>query len=258
MVDLQIIVTNYRTPGLLRQFLHSVRKFYPELAGSVFVADIAPTEPIDVQAELGEVDYCRFVENTGYALACNRLATFSESRHIAFFNADTRFIDSNCIYSCLDLLDSSDDYGAVGPLQTKENGQITHAGIFGTNRSRVDRAWKELVSDEVRDIRDDATTISGSAYFTKRSVWDQMTQCKVYKSEFPNVLGGFFPTPLYFEETGYSYHMRNHGYKVVYNGLASMIHEHNKSPGDMHQKALWAKESRLIFSKFCHRHGIEH
>jgi GT2 family glycosyltransferase len=196
--------------------------------------------------------YKSYVDNCGYAYVCNDLATHSDSRYIAFFNADTAFTNPECIPLCLDVL-NGDDVGAVGPAQVDAKGFVTHGGIVGNNTSPKHRAWKERW---VPALVDECISVSGSAYFTKRSAWNEMTQCPIYQTAFPNARGGFLPTPLYYEETGYSYHLRYHGYKVIYCGEAVMLHHWNSSPSSNQHKKM--RDSRELFRDFCDAHGIEH
>ena len=250
----RVIVANYRTDEYLDAFIASFRKFYPDLYGSdkLTVVDINPEQPRSADYHYIPIDF-----NCGYAYAVNLAASETGEEYMGFFNADTEFLNRDCIPSCVDLLEENPDIGVVGPFQYTHQGQVTAAGIFGSNRKRLDRGWKQTVSDEFRDVAD-AITVSGSAYFTKRSLWSEMMSCRIFRREFPDALGAFLPTPLYYEETGYSYHVRSHGYRVVYNGEAEMIHDHAKSPGTLHDKAAKAHESKKIFNRFCWNHGIDH
>ena len=170
-------------------------------------------------------------------------------------NADTEFIDPNCVDSCLDLLDSNDDIAVVGPLQYNAEGRITHAGIFGTNDKPMHRAWLSRDKSSHRYIAD-CVSVSGSAYFTKRVVWDEMTRCPMYREAAPDAEGAFLPTRLYHEETFYSYHVREHGYRVMYNGEAEMIHHHDSSPNP--ERDIKIKESKEQFVAACQVHGMVH
>lgn len=247
------VVVNYHTWDLLDNFIDSMREFYPEYVDSLVI--------VDVETDSKGLDYYEFdnyrssTENIGYAGACNMGAQISPaSEFIAFFNADTEFVDSDVIPRCIEALEDP-EVAVVGPLQYDKRGRITHAGIFGTNTAPRHRAWKQPVSSQVRDERY-AVTVSGSAYFTKRSVWEEMSNCDIYQEVFPEATGGFLPTPLYYEETGYSYHVGAHGYKVLYLGSGEMIHDHNKSPLPSGEKSNMAKISRKMFREFCDQHDI--
>lgn len=250
-LDLDIVVVNYKTDNLLAEFLESVEEFYPELVDNVLIYDV------ESERDWGlKWNFISNPENCGYAYACNVGAQFGSSDFVGFFNADTRFVDSQCLTKCLAEFDDQ-RVGAVGPMQTNSLGEVTHAGIGGTLRKPKHYGWKSKRPDLHRKSRD-VISVSGSAYLTKRSVWDEMWNCPTYREEFPDVEGAFVPTPLYYEETGYSYHLIAHGYKIRYCGNAFMIHEHNKSPGSYENKGKIFKESRAIFRSFCRAHKIPH
>ena len=101
-----------------------------------------------------------------------------------------------------------------------------------------------------------AVSVSGSALFTKRSVWDEMHDCEIFLELFPDAIGSFILTQHFYEETGYNYHVQSHGYEVWYLGSAEMIHEwHKSSPPGTQSKHI--EKSRSTFREFCDAHGID-
>jgi GT2 family glycosyltransferase len=110
--------------------------------------------------------------------------------------------------------------------------------------------------DSFSDI-EEAVTVSGSAYFIRRSVWDELTNCSLYQNFSPSN-GAFLQTPLFYEETFCSYHVRQHGYKVLYNGQAKMIHEWHQSAKEEEgyvQEVL--PVARKMFREACAAHNME-
>lgn len=264
-MSLLSIVVNYKTDDLLEKFLISYDKYVDEIGRKLIIVDVESDDP-DKQFNDRWLPYKHIwrthEENIGYARAVNE-AIASEDGHamyyvnLGIFNADTEFVDEGAVDSCLDLLDSNDDIAVVGPLQYDSRGRITHAGIFGTNEKPMHRAWLSKDKNSHRYI-EDCISVSGSAYFTKRSVWDEMTQCGLYQQAAPGATGAFLPTPHYYEETYCSYHMREHGYRVLYNGKAEMIHEWHKASaidGPIDNQIL--PVSREIFRDACRIHNIK-
>lgn len=254
MQDLQIVVVNYHTYDMLRQFVNSVERFYPEYLDNLFIVDIESNNPSELK-QYEDYYVITTPENKGYAWGCNIAAGGLDTDYVGFFNADTAFIDSNCIQRCIECF-ADPSVGAVGPFQKGKNGLVTHGGIFGTNEKPEHRGWgKRVKRNPYKDVSE-CITISGSAYFTRRDVWQEMTQCDIYQNNFPGAIGGFLPTPLYYEETGYSYHIREHGYKVIYCGEAEMMHYWNSSPSSGQGRKF--KESQSLFRSFMDDHGILH
>lgn len=251
-MDIQLVVVNYKTYDLLDSFIESVHHYYPELVPNLWVVDVES----DLRIVNGVIptQHVTYIRNVGYAKACNDVAAESDSEFIAFFNSDTKFINDTCIPTCIESFDDP-AVGAVGPKQIGD-GVITHAGIVGSNENPQHRGWRSPLIGEFNDVVE-CVTVSGAAYFVRRSAWDKLTECDIYQRVFPEVNGAFLPTKLYYEETGCSYHMRDHGYKILYNGNAVMVHRWDGSAKAGHTGNKHAvNESKQIFGNFCDAHDI--
>lgn len=248
---LDAVIVNYKTPELLRACLDSFEQ-HPATA-------LASLTVVDVQADgNGQTDprarWISLEDNVGYARACNHGARGGHGDIIALFNADIQLTD-NALDACHDALAAHDDWAVLGPRQIDSSGRIRHAGIFGTNTQPAHRGWGQFAAGQYVDVRE-AITVSGSAYFVKRDVWNQLTNCDRYRDLAPDAEGAFLPTPHYYEETFCSYHARAHGQKVIYYGPVTIIHEwHQSSP-----IGGWAEQqlavSKAYFRAACQHHKI--
>lgn len=262
---IDLIVVNYRSPVDLTGFLGSVVSNAPDPPWSLHVVNVDPLdedlqvyEMFDRQPSFrGRMEHVIISENVGYARAVNRAAKHCVRETIGIFNADTR-LKENVANECHNALHSKVEYGVLGPRQVDDEGRVTAAGIFGTNDRPQDRAFHHPNSDEYGDIRDDAVTVSGSAYFVKATVWEELSNCPIYRKSSPTALGAFLPTPLYYEETFCSYHAREHGYKVVYYGPSTMVHRWRKAPRTRGSDALKIVMAKQVFQRACDEHGIRH
>jgi GT2 family glycosyltransferase len=260
---IDVIVVNYRTPEDLSEFVQSYREHPPVVDSTLWVCNV---DTRDADFKLGHAlvsqapqpaFHVPFVENVGYARAVNRAARLSNREVLAIFNADV-VLTKGALQRCYDAIKSHRDWGVLGPLQVNEQGKVTSTGIFGSQSQPRWRGWQVNCRDEWRDVRDDAVTVSGSAYFVRREVWNYLTACEIYNSVHPEAEGAFLPTPHYYEETWCSYHAIEHGWKVVYYGEVEIVHKwHKASP-----VGGWAeqqqKKSQKIFRQMCDYHGIEH
>lgn len=248
---IDIIVVNYRTPNDLRGFIASFEESRPTVPFSLVIVNVDPLEEDERAAWSCNLpfDYTQFLTNVGYASAVNYASTFGDRETIAIFNADTRFME-DVATACHYALQSHSDWGIVGPRQIDNKGLITHGGFLPQ-----ERGFHHPNGEEYGDIRPEASTVSGSAYFIKRTVWDELTECPTYRKTVPGVDGAFLPTPLYYEETWCSYHARAHGHKVVYYGPATMVHNWTP-PGEYARKQI--PLSRDLFHKACNDHGIDY
>lgn len=257
-MNIQLVVVNYRTYDLLQEFVDSYFQFKPTIDSSLIIIDVDSTEDFDsLNLPSNGVHSVRTDWNLGYALSCNYGAYMSDSDYLAFFNADTRFNNNSCVDYCVNFMEENSNVGIVGPLQYDANSKVTHAGIFGSLEKPQHYGWRSKDVDSMRFNRK-AVTVSGSAYFVKRSVWSELTNCDIYRAQFPDVVGAFLPTQHYYEETGCSYHAQSHGYEVWYTGEAEMVHHwHKSSPVGSSVDAKMI-ESKKIFVDFCEAHGIDH
>jgi GT2 family glycosyltransferase len=247
--------------------LESLMTFAPDESKIYLRVNNMSDEDAAVVAKYSDhIEHLEFGENLGYALSVNRLAAKGNGDVIAIFNADIDF-DSYAIQNCVDALLDEDDWGVLGPRSVDSQGRLTHAGIFGTNTSPQHRMWKKADNEKAHDVQE-AVTVSGSAYFIKREVWDQLSACSLYLDACHDIYSGeerqtpkgaFLPTDHYYEETYSSYHARAHGWKVIYYGPEKIIHEwHKSSPvGDPSSDGKM-KKSQLEFRAACAVHGISH
>ncbi len=263
---IELIVVNYQTSGDLNDFIWSYIHSEISVPHTLHIVNVDPT-PADKQMVQSWAKDIRFLysehkDNVGYGRACNHAALYPDREVVAFFNADTR-LTPGVIEGCHGALMANSDWGVLGPRQINRAGKITAGGVYGTLETpSFDGRWNALDRGQFDDVRTDCVSVSGSAYFVKRAVWDELTNCPSFLN-CPEVaalkpIGAFLPTPHYYNETYTSYHAIAHGHKVVYYGPERMYHEwHKSSPvGGYGEKTL--KESLELFRTACDFHDIPH
>jgi GT2 family glycosyltransferase len=273
IVKVDVIVVNYRTLDDLQTFLASyivALKFLPaDIDSELWICDV---DPVDKYVNTNDFygypfHLLEWSSNVGYAHAVNEAAAQGNGEILAIFNADVVLSDPSGIWKCARALYESADWGVLGPLQRDERGRCTHPGIFGTLDNPTWRdGWMVPLHDGLRDVRDDAVTVTGSAYFVDRFLWDELTTCPIYQKFHvdrwqTSPIGAFLPTPLYYEETFCSWHARSHGWKICYFGEVELQHNWHRSIDQNHmeyQAGQWFNESREIFRAACDAHNIMH
>lgn len=194
--------------------------------------------------------------NVGYARACNAGASLGNAPVIALLNCDVQWLpgSSRLVY---ERFMEHPRLGVLGPRTTTSSGEITHAGITKKdNGSDAHRWWMARDESLGRDFIH-VPTVSGATYFVRRSMWEDLTDCPQYQEIAPDAEGAFLPTRHYFEETFCSYHAREHGWDVAYDGSINMIHEwHKSSPVGGIGEQAW-KQSEEFFLRACNEHGID-
>lgn len=250
-----VVVVNYHTPDDLDRFIKSYHN-------SKFDGCTLTVVDVEVESEPTLRPNCDFHSmfrtNVGYGYACNSGAASGTNDVILLANADTLL--NTKMYECYNALMAYHDWGVLGPRQVNFKNKITAGGIIGPPQSPRQRGWNELDVGQYSDIITDASFVSGALYFIKRSVWQELTNCSVWRKFHEDremyCHGAFLATPHYYEDTVCSYHARAHGYKCVFYGPVQMIHEwHQASP-----HGGWADQqfaaSRQMARDFARLHGI--
>lgn len=258
---LDLVVCNYRTPTDLAAFFGSLVHADPSVDVGLTVANVDPLggdkRVVKDWSRKLDLSYVEFQDNVGYATAINRGVAKGEREVCVALNADVS-LRPGVLEACHQALMEHDDWGVLGPRQVDSEGRFTHAGIFGTLGAPKHRAWRER--DDGRSYRDtvEAVTVSGAAYFAKRKMWDELTACSVYMEAAPTAEGAFLPTRHYYEETFCSYHAQAHGWKVMYFGAETIVHEWHRASAIGGHADQQMGPSREIFRAACDLHGIDH
>lgn len=266
-MSVDLCVVHYNTTPLLSRLLDSLHSDIEEFP-KVWTLSIADNDSQDEFVDWMrsnqhkyQIDNLYLNRNIGYSAACNRMAAKTNSEIVCLLNADV-WLTSQDVYDIYQIFLNNPEIAILGPKQRDEHGYITHAGIIGTNTAPKHRGWRELdLDDSLYRDRLECVTISGSAYFVRRSVWNHAMNHHKYRELFPDAVGAFLPTPHYFEETWLSYFARHLGYKVFYDGSVSIGHSwHASSPrpgkGFSEADSMFGV-SREIFRKACDHIGIE-
>lgn len=259
MIDLCVV--NYNTRPLLQRLLNTVHSDYVDNVWNLHLADNGSSDDsvqwMDKMSSSYSLKSYVKNDNIGYSAACNQLATMGNGDIVGLLNADVWFTTQD-MQKIQEIFDADAGVDIFGPKQRDENGLITHAGIVGTNTAPKMRGWREKdPTDELYKDRVDCVTVSGSAYFVRRTTWDAMTNNPLYRQIVPDAIGAFLPTPHYYEETWCSYFARHLGYNIVYDGSVSIGHSwHKSSPvgGEADRKF---SISQKLFRDACDHMGIE-
>lgn len=229
---LDLIVTSYKTPDDLQEFLDSVEKFPPSVPYTVIIVNVCPDEAdreVAIQwAWKHEALVHNFTENVGYGKACNMAATRSWRGCVAVFNADV-VLTKDSLNFCYAAIMQNKSWGVLGPRQVDQRGRFTAAGIFGTDTTPRHRGWMEVDRGQYAEVRDDAVYVAGSAMFLRREVWEELTCCPEYKVFSEGAVGPLLESFLYFEDSWLSMHAKAHGYLNVYLGNTTIQHKWHKA-----------------------------
>lgn len=260
-----VVVTNYRTPDCLELFLKSFNENPPSYPCDLWIASNDPRAD-DLRVIEGSRGHHVIHKNYGYGRTVNSTVLLGMRENIAIFNSNIQFTPGS-LDICLDVLNDKPDRGIVGPRQISSDDRIVSAGFFGVPAK--ERGFHRQDSKEFQDIRD-ASHVSGSAFFVKRSVWQEilgaLRKTPVWEDLYEEGLvttpvpdGAFLPTSSAYEDMGCSFMARHLGYTCTYFGKIAVRHEWAR-PLKMMGASFVNKQrqSKEVFHRVMETAGIDH
>lgn len=267
-MGVSLLVVNYNTRELIQRLVHCLNEDWEPGVWSLHIMDNGSTdgsrEVLERMFSIPElhIDSLEFGENVGYAKSINKLSHADDQEFLCAVNADTWFSTQH-VKSVIESFQTKPNAAVIGVKQMDEQARIRHGGIFWDGvKNPVHRGWSERDPFDAK-YKDclKCWTVSGSIYYMRRSVWDQLASDPLYKKFVPDAEGAFLPTPLYFEETFFSVHAQKHGYEVWYDGTVPTAgHTWNASTGESHNERSVElfREARQMYVATCNLLGIEH
>lgn len=264
-----LLVVNHNTKDKLKRLLDELHKD-DNGSWTLSISDNGSTDGsvdwLAKNAHKYRIEHLYKNANIGYARAVNMMAEDTDSKYLAALNGDVWMCSADA-QAMVEFMNENEDVAIAGPKQRNEKNQITHGGIGGTHKQPRHLFWNAMDHEDAlaRNVRE-CVTVSGSAYFVRRSVWNALSSCPLYHEVHEDLLGepveGAMPALQHFyEETTVSYHLAAHPElgKVVYNGNVSIGHSwHSSSPIGSAYANRGFKEGQKFFRAFCDEHGIEH
>lgn len=125
MLDLSIIIVNYKTPRLILDCLASVYEHTHGITFEVIVVDnqSGDDSQVQIQAVYPDVRWFDMGYNAGFARANNLGIRHAQGRNILLLNSDTLLLD-NLLTRCVQVLDEQPDVAAVGAHQLTRDQQV--------------------------------------------------------------------------------------------------------------------------------------
>jgi GT2 family glycosyltransferase len=125
LLDLSIIIVNYKTPKLILNCLASIHTYTESVDFEVIIVDNQSGDDSQavVLAQYPTVRWFDMGYNAGFARANNYGIKQVKARNVLLLNSDTLLTD-NVLARCVDELDKQPDVAAVSVLQRGSDGQL--------------------------------------------------------------------------------------------------------------------------------------
>ena len=239
-MDLSIIIVNYKTKGFTLSCLKSI--YEADLSGVNFEVIVVDNNSEDNSPQIIGWQYpqVKLIEskvNLGMGGGNNLGMASAKGRYWCVMNPDT-LVFKDTFKSLIAFMDKRPDIGVVGPKQYNPDHSVqdscyrwyglltplyrrTGLGKTAFGRRDLDRF---LMADFNKQSEQEVNWLLGSFLFMK--------------AEAVREIGGFDERFfLYFEDTDLCRRFWQHGFKVVYNPAAEIIHNHNRASA----KTPWYK-----------------
>jgi len=230
-MKLSIIVTNYKTPDLLKLCLESIKQAGIGLDYEIFVVDSeAQEETEDVIKEYfaGSVSLISFKENAGYARLVNAGLAKARGQYILVLNADM-ILFKDSLEKMLQYMEKNSKAGMLGPQLLNFNGSIQDSCFRfyrpmtilyrRTFLGRTEKGKADLAGFLMKNFNHQTTKeidwLLGAALFIR---------AQAFKEVGPMDERYF----LYFEDVDWCRRFHQAGWQVIYFPEAKMHHYHGR------------------------------
>ncbi len=230
VMDLSIVILNYKTARLTRQCIKTIKLYEPKLAYEIIVVDNNSRDGVGamLKERYPDVRFIQTGRNLGYAAGNNVGMKAATGRFVMILNPDIT-VRPGSIEAMVAYLEKHPAIGVLGPKLVRPDGSVdescfrfpTHAipiyrrtPLGRTSRGR--RALEcYLMSDYDRKETRDVDWLLGAVLLFRRSELDRI---------------GLFDERffLYYEDTDWCRRFRRAGYRVVYYAGAEMVHYHER------------------------------
>ena len=128
LLDVSVVIVNYKVRDLLRDCLRSLEHDLGKLRGEVWVVDNASGDgSVEmVRAEFPEVRLIANGRNVGYGAANNQAIRLARGRYVLVLNPDTK-LPPGAILETIAEMERQPDIGALGPKLVLADGTLDKA-----------------------------------------------------------------------------------------------------------------------------------
>ena len=237
MVDVSIVIVNYKTRGMVKQGLKSLRLARIRLNYEVFVVDNGSCDDLPelVRTDFPEVRLIAFDRNVGFATGNNAAIRKAKGKYVFVLNPDA-LVNEGSIEAMYAYMEAHPEIGVLGPKLAHPDGKRQESAhrfpspwmpIYRrTPLGKLPEAKREIDRYFLRDldmrVPTDVDWVEGAAMFVRRAAIDKV---------------GLFDERffVYFEDTDWCRRFWDGGWKVVYHPGIEIVHYHRRESAD----TLW-------------------
>jgi hypothetical protein len=227
---LSIVVTNHKTPELLKLCLESIPVAVGSLDYEIFVLDAEAEEETDemMAEKFPEIKYKAFKENTGYAKLVNIGIKEATGKYLAILNADM-VLTKDALVLMVEEMDRHPEIGILGPQLLNLDGSIQESCFHFHHISTIIYRRTFLGKTKAGRKEIDYFSMRDFDHKSVKEVDWMMGTALLVRVEAIKKVGlmdeRFF---VYFEDTDWCRRFELAGFKVIYYPTAKMYHYHRR------------------------------
>ena len=252
IVDVSIIIVNYRVKEKLFSCLQSIYDSKPKANSEVIVVDNDEEKTIgeELKKNFPKVRYIESKKNLGFGAGNNLGAKYARGKYLFFLNPDSQVLKDS-IDTLFSFFEKNKKVGIISPLILNDNHQA-----FSLQGYKELTPTRAIFSFSILRKFFPSKTVFNSfslEYWNKHPIREVdcvygaslMIQSETFKK-----LGGFDENFfLYFEENDISKRVRQLGYKAFINANSKIIHEVGQSTRQLKNPQKKFSQSRFYYLK---------
>lgn len=218
--DVSIVVPAHNKVEVTYYCLCALLVAHNKASFEVIVVDDASTDETKTLGKIvSGITVLRNDEAQRFIRACNRGVSEARGKYVVLLNNDTE-PTAGWLDNLIDAFDRFENVGAVGSKLLYPDGTLQDAGgiVWGTgnplNYGHGANPWDPRFS-----YARQADYLSGAALMTTRDIWDEVGGLSNYLE------------PMYFEDTDFSFKIRNAGYKTYFVPSSVVYHFEGMTSG---------------------------
>jgi GT2 family glycosyltransferase len=232
MLQALLAIVHFQAKNLLQEALLSLKGCRLD-STKIAILDNSSSEEVQELARQTNCIYESY-ENPGYGGAFNNffLNTQIKAQFFGFLNQDLLFPDKNWIRRLLAYCKTHPETGAIGPKLLHKDGSLHSCGLSAPTKIRGFGQKDIGQFDKIEEV----FGLTGACFLTPSKLFLEI-------GGFDN---RFF---LFFEETDLFLRIREKGFKIIFFGLASVIHLFERKWTGT-KSSLFSKSSKIFFEKW--------
>ena len=238
-IDVSIVIPVFNEWQYTKKCINSIINTYdPRLNIEIILADDASTDDTSYAREVyPDLIINKMHSNIGFLKNCNAAIKIARGRCVFLLNNDTIMMP-NALFNLYHTLENQSDCVIAGPKILNLNGTIQEAGAIVYNTGKVRRIGEGFPRFTPEfNVPRETHYISGCALLIKKSFWDAI---QGFDERYDTA---------YYEDTDLAMTAHAHGYKVIYQPKAEIIHFSSKSY-KKNRKQLCKTNSILFLNKW--------